>query len=421
MVDPIRVLHLDDDETFAELTATFLERESDRFEVVTETRTADALDRLGDGNGIDCIVSDYALPGMDGLEFLAAVREEHPDLPFVFFTGKGNEAVASEALAGGATEYLQKGSGTEQYGLLANRVHNAVEAYRDRRELERSERYRRELYRITSDTAASVEEKVGRLLELGCERLGVENGHVVRIDPDSGRHETTNAEGSALVQPGVVTDLEETYCRKTIDVEDILAVYNAPAEGWADDPAYERWDIGCYIGGRIEVDEELYGTLCFVNGEPRERAFTEAERGFVDLATRWLSHIFERRARERDLAEFREVVNAVPDGICVLDAEFAFTMVNDAMTDLTGYDREELLGADATQVFDEGTIDAGRRNIEELRDGDREFEYLDAEVRTAGGGTVPCEIRGTAFPGVGGEKSYGTAVVVRDMSDREGR
>lgn len=46
----------------------------------------------------DVVVSDYKMPGMNGLEFLEVLRRERYDLPFILFTGKGEEKVAMEAL-----------------------------------------------------------------------------------------------------------------------------------------------------------------------------------------------------------------------------------------------------------------------------------------------------------------------------------
>jgi hypothetical protein len=46
----------------------------------------------------------------------------------VLFTGKGSETVASEAISAGVTDYLQKGTGTDQFVILANRIENAVES-----------------------------------------------------------------------------------------------------------------------------------------------------------------------------------------------------------------------------------------------------------------------------------------------------
>jgi len=135
---PIRVLHVDDEPDAATLTADYLERESDRFEVVTATAPSEALDLLDDD--IDCVVSDQEMPGRTGIELLEAVRDRYPDLPFVLFTGQGSEEVASRAISAGVTDYLQKETGTDQYTILANRVANAVSQYRAQRAVADNER-----------------------------------------------------------------------------------------------------------------------------------------------------------------------------------------------------------------------------------------------------------------------------------------
>ncbi len=138
------MLHVDDDPDFAELTATFLERENEGLVVETAPSASEALDRLA-ADAYDCVVSDYDMPGQNGIEFLEAVRETEPSLPFVLFTGKGSEEVASEAISAGVTDYLQKEAGTDQYTVLANRIVNAVEHYRSQRLVERSEKRLREI------------------------------------------------------------------------------------------------------------------------------------------------------------------------------------------------------------------------------------------------------------------------------------
>ena len=131
---PIRVLHLDDDREFVKTTAVFLEREDERFDVETATDSTAGLERLATGT-VDCVVSDYDMPGDDGIGFLERVRESHPDLPFILYTGKGSEAIASEAVSAGVTDYLQKGGGTSQYTVLANRIRNVVEKHDAQTEL----------------------------------------------------------------------------------------------------------------------------------------------------------------------------------------------------------------------------------------------------------------------------------------------
>ena len=134
----IRILHVDDDPSLTNLTRKFLEREDDRFTAETATSADEGLERIND-HPPDCVVSDYNMPGMNGIEFLRAVREEYPDLPFILFTGKGSEAVASDAVSAGVTDYLQKQGGTEQYELLANRIQNVVTARWDAEESARQE------------------------------------------------------------------------------------------------------------------------------------------------------------------------------------------------------------------------------------------------------------------------------------------
>ncbi len=124
----IHVLHVDDDPKFNDLVKTYLEKLSEKITVYTETNPQKGIEHI-ENKPIDCIVSDYQMPEMDGLKFLRIVREEYPNLPFILFTGKGSEEIASEAIQTGVTDYLQK-AGTEQYELLVNRIQHAVNQQR---------------------------------------------------------------------------------------------------------------------------------------------------------------------------------------------------------------------------------------------------------------------------------------------------
>jgi len=134
----VRLLHVDDDPALTELTATYLEREDEPISVTTATGADEGLDVLTNVE-IDCVISDYNMPGTNGIEFLEAVRREYPDLPFMLFTGRGSEEIASEAISAGVSDYLQKGGGAEKYALLANRILNAVQKRRNERARERDQ------------------------------------------------------------------------------------------------------------------------------------------------------------------------------------------------------------------------------------------------------------------------------------------
>jgi PAS domain S-box-containing protein len=130
-----RILHLDDDEPFLSLTEEFLSRGLSKTEILTTTCVEQARAWLNEYQ-IDCVVSDYEMPEADGLTFLQTVRDHDTDLPFILYTGKGSEEIASRAVNAGVTGYLQKG-GAEQHRRLSNRVEHAINEYRSQIESER--------------------------------------------------------------------------------------------------------------------------------------------------------------------------------------------------------------------------------------------------------------------------------------------
>jgi CheY-like chemotaxis protein len=123
---PIPVVHLDDDEEV--LAAAKRASEAARPGIRVET-TTDPEVALGLIPVADCVVTEYAVAGTDGLAFLEAVRALDPDLPVVFFTGRESAEVAA-AFDHGATDYLRKSADAGQYTLLANRIVNLVAGYR---------------------------------------------------------------------------------------------------------------------------------------------------------------------------------------------------------------------------------------------------------------------------------------------------
>lgn len=122
MSGTIRVLHVDDDRDFLELSAAFLPRHAPNIQVTTAERVETALDHVSD---VDCIISDYDMPETDGLNLLDIVRKQDHTLPFILCTGHGSEEVASDAISRKVTDYIQK-AGVETFDLLADRIQTVV-------------------------------------------------------------------------------------------------------------------------------------------------------------------------------------------------------------------------------------------------------------------------------------------------------
>jgi len=216
------------------------------------------------------------------------------------------------------------------------------------------------LYRVSSDTEHSLEEKFQQLLELGCDRLDLEIGFLSTIDVDGDDFKIVEARGPHdQIQSGATSPLSETYCRRAIEADGLLGVQDAESEGWVDDSAYERFDLGCYLGGKIIVNDELYGTLCFADQEARDISFSPAERTLVELITEWVSHELERREYERDIEAAQErledTLERIDDAFFSVDASWEFTYLNSRAETLLERTAENLVGNNIWDEFEEAT------------------------------------------------------------------
>jgi PAS domain S-box-containing protein len=118
---PIRVLHVDDELGLLKVAKQCLEMQGP-FQVDTVRSVEEALNKLKEKK-YDAVVSDYQMPGKDGLEFLEMLRKDGKTIPFIMFTGRGREEVAIRALNLGANQYLNKTGETETvYTELAHAI-----------------------------------------------------------------------------------------------------------------------------------------------------------------------------------------------------------------------------------------------------------------------------------------------------------
>ncbi len=137
------VLYVDDESGLLEIGKLFLEDDG-QFIVDTVTSASAALALL-DTKTYDAVISDYLMPGMDGIEFLKKVRSLGNTIPFILFTGRGREEIVIQALNEGADFYLQKGGEpVSQFTELAHQIVHAVKRKRAEDALKVSEeKYRR--------------------------------------------------------------------------------------------------------------------------------------------------------------------------------------------------------------------------------------------------------------------------------------
>ena len=156
-VGELTILFVDDERQLLSVLASNLEEDLDDLELVTAGNATEAIDRL-EQLDVDCVVSDYKMPGSDGLELLERCRERDPDVPFILFTSKGSEDVASRAIDADVTDYLQKDLGGKQLTLLSNRIKNAVAERRAQAAAEDAVRHLRRIHDRVADGYLGLDE-----------------------------------------------------------------------------------------------------------------------------------------------------------------------------------------------------------------------------------------------------------------------
>ena len=126
MTETIRVLVVDEDRDVRDLTQTFLEREDPAFAVDTASGGEAALESLA-AEDYDAVVSDYRMPGMDGLDLAAAVADRDLDVAFVLFSAADDQETAKAVADAAVDGFVLKGAGTDHYAEIVETVRESLD------------------------------------------------------------------------------------------------------------------------------------------------------------------------------------------------------------------------------------------------------------------------------------------------------
>ncbi|WP_440989770.1 response regulator [Haloarchaeobius baliensis] len=353
MPDDLRVLCVDDDPDAARRTAEYLRAAGMACPVATSGE--EAIERL-DESVVDCVVSEYDIPGMNGLELLETVRDRDERLPFIIFTGQGSESVASEAISAGVTDYLRK-TGTEARQLLRRRIRNAVDQYRAERGLEETRGRLEGLHHhAVAIAGAHDRDTVVDQALVAAERIldfdvsgvyVVEDGTFV---PQTER--SYRPEGDLpTVDDGV---LGHTYSeRESVLVRDVEEDRTAEP----DQPEFRS---------AVSVPIGRYGVFQAISEEPN--AFTETDKELAELLVTHITQAFDRLESEADLRRTNEQLRAILDNttanIYIKDLEGRYQLINDRFRELLDLAPGEAVGRTDFELQDD-------RHAEEVRANDR--------------------------------------------------
>lgn len=182
------------------------------------------------------------------------------------------------------------------------------QAVNDRRQAEEalreSESSILSLYNVASAQNLSFDEKASAMLELGCQRFGMEVGILARVQ--GGRYEVVavRSPDNAIVR-GVVLELTDTD--ETLGSTTTVSFERAGSGPRGAHPAFSSWGMESYLGAPVRVAGRIFGTLNFASPDPRPTPFRASDLEFLKLMTLWLGGELEREQRNREIVLLSEL------------------------------------------------------------------------------------------------------------------
>jgi len=302
------VLYVDDETSLLDLAQVYLER-THTFSVTTKTSANEGLELLKNRN-FDAIISDYAMPQKDGIEFLKEVRAGYGGIPFILFTGKGREEIAIEAIDNGADFYVQKGGEPKAaFAEVAHKIKIAI----DRKCAEKSLRETELRYR------AVVEDQT----EFIC-----------RFSPD-----------------GTYTFVNDAFCRYFQKKrEEIIGKKFIPRVPVSDLPGVRKHFLSLTRDNPTAI---IVHRIIMDNGEVRwhrwsDRAIFDDKGAIIEFQSVGRD-ITQQKETEMDLAFNRDylklIFSSVKAGILIIDRKTHIIVdVNPAAAKMIGAKKEQIVG-----------------------------------------------------------------------------
>lgn len=344
------ILYVDDEPALLEIGKLFLERTGE-FTVDTAISAKEALQRM-ESSSYDCIVSDFQMPEMDGLEFLARVRETRGSLPFILFTGRGREEVAIRALNSGADFYLQKGGDPRaQFTELAHKIRLAGERNRLRDQVLDSERRLTDIINFLPDPTFAIDRK-GVVIAWN---QAIENLTGVRKERVIGTGDYSYAlhvfgERRPLLLDAVLHDDPSVLDGYTQIVREGNRIF---AERYYGDlPGGRAAYLSLVASPLLDAEGNITGAIESMRDVTRRReAENELRAAFEQLsaAEEELRQQYADLARSEAVIRNNErmltdIINFLPDATFAIDREGVVIAWNRAMEEMTGIPGSAIIG-----------------------------------------------------------------------------
>ncbi|WP_232701263.1 PAS domain S-box protein [Halobacterium wangiae] len=234
------------------------------------------------------------------------------------------------------------------------------------------------------------------------------------------RYETvveTMSDAVYVVEDGRITMVNEAYTEMTgFDRRVVLGEPVSTVVG--EEKATLGTEIEAQLAARPDKAGRIEAEFEFPSGDSlvaeTQFALVDDTDGIERVGV--VRDVTERKRREEELERYETIVETVDDGIYAVDDDGRLVTVNDGLCELTGYDREELIGAPASMVHQSDNVTERVESLAaEAAAGERSVAKIELDVVTKTGESVPCEARIAPLALGGG---WGRCGVIRDVTDR---
>jgi PAS domain S-box-containing protein len=340
----IHVLYIDDEPDLLDIGKTFLEKDG-RFLVDITSSATDALALL-ESSVYEAIVSDYQMPGMNGIELLRQIRATGNRIPFIIFTGRGREEIVIQALNEGADFYLQKGGTPKpQFTELAHKIWQAIQQRRAEERICEHEHREADILNFLPDATLAIDTSgVVIAWNLAMERL-------------------TGVPASAIVGKGNYEYAIPFYHERRPVLIDLVLASDPSTK--ARYPFIKRDGSTLFSEIAIPHFHDGRGALLWITASPQYDI-----RGRVVGAIESIRDITDRKKGKEALAQeqrfFDAVIDSMPGIFFVLDKDGRFVRGNRYVGEALGLSAEELAGTYAPSLILEEDRPAVEHALEEI-------------------------------------------------------
>ncbi|MDD1730021.1 MAG: PAS domain S-box protein [Methanospirillum sp.] len=332
---------------------------------------------------IDAIVSVSRKPGIDGISFLLAVREQSGNIPFILLTDPGNKEEILEGDRNGAEIVpWNEGDAASRFPELARTIRQVVQRKQTeitvnglKSELELLT-HRAEMLGILNEIISEVNNAKGlsdlleKVLEKSIRLLNFDAGGIYFVDPDS---RTAHIVHSQNLPPGFIAEVDHV----SIDQEpyNTMFIRNQPLfiENYAQVSQERSQKYGLFSIATLPLISKGKAIGVLNIASMRRYLIDNNERETLTSISRELGSAIERIRIEEEKQEtaqnFRTLFHSIDDMVFILDQEGRIVSINNAVEQKLQYSTGELVGETMFRFLEPEKYKDARMLLQRLFDG----------------------------------------------------